>query len=52
MMRLGRDTTPEQKVGALDDAVSRLKREFTLAGTLGRGEPIPADLTGDRPSVQ
>jgi len=28
MMRLARDTTAEQKVQALDDAVARLKREF------------------------
>ena len=28
MMRLARDTTPEQKVQALDDAVARLTREF------------------------
>jgi acyl-homoserine-lactone acylase len=28
MMRLARDTTPEQKLQALDDAVGRLKREF------------------------
>ncbi|HLO21519.1 MAG TPA: penicillin acylase family protein [Sphingomicrobium sp.] len=28
MMRLARDTTPEQKLDALDDAVSRLRREF------------------------
>ncbi|HVU29144.1 MAG TPA: penicillin acylase family protein [Sphingomicrobium sp.] len=28
MMRLARDTTPEQKVDALDEAVTRLKREF------------------------
>jgi acyl-homoserine-lactone acylase len=28
MMRLARDTTAEQKVQALDDAVERLKREF------------------------
>jgi acyl-homoserine-lactone acylase len=28
MMRLARDTTPEQKVQAFDDAVTRLKREF------------------------
>src|SRR4051812_11579862 len=28
MMRLARDTTPEQKLQALEDAVSRLRREF------------------------
>mgnify|MGYP001553790291 CR=1 FL=1 len=28
MMRLARDTTPQQKLQALDDAVARLKREF------------------------
>ncbi len=28
MMRLARDTTPEQKLDALDDAVLRLRREF------------------------
>lgn len=28
MMRLARDTTPEQKIQALEDAIGRLKREF------------------------
>ena len=52
-MRVGTDTTPGQKLDALDrrgrSAAARLR---PLAGAVGRDQPLPAHLAGDRPAVQ
>jgi acyl-homoserine-lactone acylase len=52
MMRLARDTTAEQKLQAIDDAVAELQRDFgrwdVPWGEINRAQRISADITNPR----
>ena len=51
--RLARDTTDAQKLAALErGCCAAAPRLRLVAGAVGRHQPLPAHLAGDRPSVQ